>query len=167
MEWSAAGVWLAYVVFPATALTLVLLLWIQRRLNRRGLVRAEIVRIDPFFHPDHPIRAEWLKCDYVFRVPGHPGSFVGNCLMPLHVFLPAGENDSAHQVAIWQDSRLDMPVLFHGGQRMIGGECVEHYLLSHRDSIRVRYRSRNPIQNMPLEADILPKKVVENKPRGG
>lgn len=162
MDWSAAGVWLAYVVFPATALTLVLLLWIQRRFNHRGLVRAEIVRIAPFFHPDHPIRAEWLKCDYVFRVPGFAGHFAGNCLTPLHVFLPDSD-----QVAIWLDSRLDMPVLFHGGQRLIGGEVIEHYLLGHRDSIRVRYRSRNPIQNMPLEADILPKKVVENKPGGG
>lgn len=147
-----------YAVLPAVAL-IILLLLIQRRFARNALVPSEITRLTPFFHPDHPVRAEWLKCDYVFQVRGE--RFEGNCLVPLHVFLtePA-------QVAIWMDSRLGMPVLFHDGMRLVGDEPIEHYLLNHRDSIRIRYRTRNPMYNMPLESDILPKKVVENKSTG-
>ncbi|MCR9145317.1 MAG: hypothetical protein NXI24_23965 [bacterium] len=158
MEWESAGAWLVYAVVPAASLV-VLLLLIQRRFARNALVRSEIMRLTPFFHPDHPVRAEWLKCDYRFSVRGEV--FDGNCLVPLHVFLTSPE-----QVAIWMDSRLNMPVLFHEGQRLVGDEPIEHYLLTHRDSIRIRYRTRNPMHNMPLESDILPKKVVENKSTG-
>ena len=158
MEPGSAGVWLLYAVLPAASLVIVLLL-IQRRFASNGVVRAEIVRLSPFFHPDHPVRAEWLKCHYLFHVRGD--SFQGSCLVPLHIFI-----EEPARLAIWMDSRLDMPVLFHEGARLIGNEPIEHYLLGHRDSIRVRYRTRNPMHNMPLESDILPKKVVENKSPG-
>jgi hypothetical protein len=158
-EWQSAGVWLIYAVLPAASIVILLVL-VKRRFASNALVRAEIVRLDPFFHPDqHPLRAEWLKCNYVFQVRGD--SYNGNCLVPLHVFL-----EQPAQVAIWLDHRLGLPVLFHEGARLIGAEAIEHYLLGHRESIRIRYRVRDPVHNMPLESDILPKKVVENKSSG-
>lgn len=163
-EWGTAGSWIVYGGLPVLGMALAVLLFftllfLRRRFAVSSLVQAEILRLSPRFHPDHPIRTEWLKCDYVFRVRDE--AFHGTCLLPVHMFL-----GHPQQIMIWKDSRLDLPVLFHDGRRFVGAESIEHHLLTFREHIRIRYRNRDPLHNAPVEADILPKKVVENRSTG-
>ncbi|MCB1322823.1 MAG: hypothetical protein KDK34_21370, partial [Leptospiraceae bacterium] len=135
--WIPAGIALGVLVF------FVFVRVLYPGLARSGLLHAEILRLTPRFRPDHPERTIWLQADYVFQVRGT--TFSGSCVLPLSYFLArrAGVN------FIYANQDAGMPILVESGERFIGAETIEHFLLGRRDRIYVRYRTRDPSQNRP------------------
>ncbi len=114
----------------------------RRRLNRSQTTRARIIEIQPYFKKSSPLKTHWVFCRYEFDARG--GIYEGQSIIPLQFFFPS---HPLTDPMIIYDVRIEMPVFFHEGNRLVGVESVEHFLLQQSEYVSIRYMLRDPSRN--------------------
>jgi len=122
-----AGVFIFLVAVFLTSYTFV-------RIIKR--IRYENIPLDiihPYFSYGSPMKSVYLEC--CFQVRSRKNISYLSEIVPLSYFLGSDEG------FIMFDVSIDLPVLYTAGEKVVGEEAIEHFLLQKKSHLTVKFIS--------------------------
>jgi len=106
-----------------------------RFIKRIKYISIPIDRIQPYFSYGSPMKTTHLECSFLVRNRKNT-SYISE-LIALTYFL--GSDDGF----IIFDIGIDLPVLYTSGEKIVGEEAIEHFLLQKKSALTIKFVSGN------------------------
>jgi len=104
-----------------------------RVVKRTKYVNVPLEKIQPYFSYGSPMKTGYVEC--CFQVGVKRGKSYLSEIIPLAYFMGSDEGFIIFDVSI------DFPVLYTTGEKIVGEEAIEHFLLQKKSALTVKFVS--------------------------
>ncbi|MDH5655758.1 MAG: hypothetical protein OEZ34_07620 [Spirochaetia bacterium] len=108
---------------------------VVRLIRRTRYISISIDKIQPYFSYGSPMKTGSVECS--FKIDTKKSSSYLSEVVPINYFLGTDEG------FIIFDIGIDLPVLYTSGEKVIGEEAIEHFLLQNKSILTIKFISGN------------------------